>query len=92
MIGFCGIKFIPELGLPELGYRYMTSYWGQGIGTEAARCCVDFARTDLQVEKLVALVVPENIASIRVAEKVGMHRGPFIHIYDTDAWQYEMTF
>jgi ribosomal-protein-alanine N-acetyltransferase len=90
VIGFCGIKYLPEIDLPELGYRYLKEYWGMGIGTEAAQACVEFARQDLKIEKLIALIVPENIASIRVAEKLGMTRGPLIHIYDTDAFQYEM--
>lgn len=90
VIGFCGIKYLPEIDLPEIGYRYLKEYWGRGIGTEAARLCVDFARDDLNIEKLVALIVPENTASIRVAEKLGMSRGPLIHIYDTDAYQYEL--
>ena len=90
VIGFCGIKFIPEINLPEVGYRYLTEFWGMGIGTEAAKVCVDFARRDLKIEKLVALVIPENIGSIKVAEKIGMKKGPMIHVYDTDALQYEM--
>ena len=90
VIGFCGIKYLPEIDLPEVGYRYLTEYWGRGIGTEAARACVEFARRDLKISKLVALIIPENIASIRVAEKLGMTRGPLIHIYDEDALQYEM--
>ena len=90
VIGFCGIKYLPEIELPEVGYRYLKQYWGKGIGTEAAKVCVDFARDDLKIKKLVALIIPENIASIRVAEKLGMTRGPLIHIYDTDALQYEM--
>lgn len=90
VIGFCGIKYLPEIDLPEVGYRYLTQYWGRGIGTEAAKACVEFAREDLGVKKLVALIMPENAASIRVAEKLGMMRGPLIHIYDVDAYQYEM--
>ena len=90
VIGFCGIKYIPEIGLPEVGYRYLSEYWGRGIGTEAARVCVDFARDDLEIKKLIALILPENIGSIRVAEKLGMTKGPLIHIFDVDALQYEM--
>lgn len=92
VIGFCGVKYLPEIDLPEVGYRYLKKYWGRGIGTEAAEACVEFARNDLKVKKLVALIVPGNIGSVRVAEKLGMTRGPFIHIYDEDAWQYEMEF
>ena len=90
VIGFCGIKYLPEIDLPEVGYRYLKEYWGRGIGTEAAKACVEFARQDLKITKLVALIIPENIASIKVAEKLGMSRGPLIHIYDVDAYQYEM--
>ena len=90
VIGFCGVKYLPEIDLSEVGYRYLKEYWGRGIGTEAAGVCVEFARDDLKIKKLIALIVPENIASIRVAEKLGMSKGPLIHIYDTDAFQYEM--
>ena len=90
VIGFCGIKYLPEIDLPEVGFRYLKQYWGKGIGTEAAKVCVDFARDDLKLKKLVALIIPENIASIRVAEKLGMTKGPLIHIYGLDALQYEL--
>jgi ribosomal-protein-alanine N-acetyltransferase len=90
VIGFCGIKYLPEIDSPELGYRYLKEYWGRGIGTEAAKVCVDFARDDLKIEKLIALIIPENIGSIRVAEKMGMTKGPMIHIDDMDALQYEL--
>ena len=90
VIGFCGIKYLPEIDLPEVGYRYLKEYWGRGIGTEAARVCVEFARDDLKIKKLIALILPENTGSIKVAEKLGMSKGPLIHIYDVDAFQYEM--
>jgi ribosomal-protein-alanine N-acetyltransferase len=90
VIGFCGIKYLPEIDLPEVGYRYLKEYWGKGIGTEAAEVCVEFARSDLAIEKLVALILPENIASIRVAEKLGLTRGPLISFDGVEAFQYEM--
>jgi RimJ/RimL family protein N-acetyltransferase len=90
VIGFCGIKFIEEIGLPEVGFRYLKEYWGRGIGTEAAKACVEFARSDLDCKMLVALIMPENGASIRVAEKLGMTRGPLISIYGVEAYQYEL--
>lgn len=91
LIGFCGIKYLPEIDLPELGYRFLTRYWGMGIATEAAHACVAFAREDLQLTKLIALIIPENTGSVRVAEKVGMRKGPLIEIYGERALQYEMT-
>ncbi len=90
VIGFCGIKYLPEIELPEVGFRYLKEYWGRGIGTEAALACVEFARSDLKIKKLVALIMPENKASINLSLKLGMVRGPLIRIYDVDAYQYEM--
>jgi len=90
VIGFCGIKYLPEIDLPEVGYRYLKECWGKGIGTEAAKVCVEFAREDLKIKKLIALIIPENIGSIKVAEKLGMTKGPLIHVFDVDALQYEM--
>jgi len=75
---------------PEVGFRYLKEYWGRGIGTEAALACVDFARSDLKISKLVALIMPENIASIKLAEKLGMRKGPLISVFDIEAFQYEM--
>ena len=76
--------------LPEVGYRYLKEYWGKGIGNEAARVCVDFARDDLKIKKLLALIIPENTASIKVARNLGMKKGPLIRFNDVVALQYEM--
>ena len=44
---------------------------GQGYGFEAARAVLDFATRSLQLNRIVALTVPDNHASIRVLEKLG---------------------
>jgi RimJ/RimL family protein N-acetyltransferase len=49
------------------------SAWGRGYATEAARAVRDFAFGDLGMQRLIAIIDPSNIASIRVAEKIGMH-------------------
>lgn len=56
----------------ELSYRLSKHYWGQGYGSEVALACRDYAFTQLNLKKLVAGIEPENIASIRVAEKAGL--------------------
>ena len=49
------------------------------------------ARDGLKIKKLVALIIAENTASIRLAEKLAMTKGPLTHIFDEDALQYEMV-
>lgn len=56
----------------ELVYRVKKEFWGKGYATEAAKCCENYAKNNLQLKRLIALVHPENIASRRVAGKVGL--------------------
>ena len=75
VIGYCGL-FRQEIdGLIELeiGYRLHPSYWGRGIATEAAGMIRDWAFANLDREKLISIIEPENTASIAVAKKIGMH-------------------
>lgn len=75
VIGYCGLFFFPELdGKPEIeiGYRLIQAAWGKGFATEAGRTVRDFAFHTLSIKRLVAIIDPSNVASIHVAEKVGM--------------------
>jgi RimJ/RimL family protein N-acetyltransferase len=74
LIGYCGffLQLVDELEELEIGYRLDPEYWGQGIATEAARAVRDHAFHDLAVERVISLILPENAASKRVAEKNGM--------------------
>ncbi|HSB01005.1 MAG TPA: GNAT family N-acetyltransferase [Anaerolineales bacterium] len=75
VIGYCGLFFFPDVnGQPEveIGYRLRRSAWGQGYATEAARAVRDFAFNTLDIRRLIAMIDPSNLASIRVAEKIGM--------------------
>jgi RimJ/RimL family protein N-acetyltransferase len=71
VIGFSGVKYVPEIDETELGYRFFPEFWGIGLATEAGRASVDFARVDLGLRRLVAMVHPDNLASARVLEKLG---------------------
>jgi len=56
----------------EIGYRLRSEYWNKGIATEAARAVRDHAFRDSKLDRVVSLIHPENVASRRVAEKIGM--------------------
>ena len=57
----------------EIGYRLRRSAWGQGYATEAAQEVRDYAFHTLGMKRLIAIIDPANVASIRVAEKIGMN-------------------
>ena len=75
VIGYCGLFHYPDVNGQaevEIGYRLARSTWGNGYATEAARAVRDHALTALGMQRLIALIDPSNITSIRVAEKIGM--------------------
>lgn len=55
-----------------VGYIYQRSYWGKGYAFEVASACVDYAFNVLHLNEITAQIRPENIASIKVAERLGM--------------------
>lgn len=56
----------------EIGYSLFPAYWGRGLATEIARACLELGFSFLGRDSLVAVTHPENRASQRVMEKVGM--------------------
>jgi ribosomal-protein-alanine N-acetyltransferase len=71
-IGFAGLKYLEELGEVDVAYRLLPAHWGQGLATEAALASVRYGFADLGLKRIVGLVMPENIASVRVLEKTGL--------------------
>lgn len=71
MIGFCGVKHLPQIAEDELGYRLRPEFWGKGVATEACRAVIDHARDILKKKRLVSVIHPENEASKNVVRKLG---------------------
>jgi len=56
----------------ELAYLIDKTRWGEGLATEAALAIVNYAQRQLKLDRLICLIMPGNVASTTVAEKVGM--------------------
>lgn len=69
-IGDAGLLFLADYGWIDFGYRLARPFWGQGLATEAASAWIGKAFGELKLNRLVAIVHPENHASIRVLEKL----------------------
>ena len=82
LIGFIGLAppdFLPEV-MPtvEVGWRLDPDYWGQGLATEGGRAALEFGFEVLELPEIVSIYEPDNVASGRVMERLGM-----VHDRDT---------
>jgi RimJ/RimL family protein N-acetyltransferase len=91
LIGSCELEYLEETDEVELGYALAKAYWGKGIATEAARACVRFGFENARLERIIAVVLPENIASWRVLEHIGFVYEKDAHYYDIDVVYYAIT-
>jgi ribosomal-protein-alanine N-acetyltransferase len=71
-MGWCGLKYRPELDEVDLGYRFKKEYWGKGYATEAAFASLKYGFEKLDLQRITGRAEPENQASLAVLEKCGM--------------------
>jgi ribosomal-protein-alanine N-acetyltransferase len=88
MIGWCGLIFLDKTPEVEVGYGVARSYWGRGLMTEAARAALRFGFERAGLERIVAVAMPDNTASRRVMEKLGMRYEKNVQHYGHDVVYY----
>jgi RimJ/RimL family protein N-acetyltransferase len=73
----------------SIGYTLAQASWRQGYATEVAAGLLHFGFETLGLHRIHAIVEPENIASTRVLEKVGMRREGHLrdHRYAKGGWR-----
>jgi ribosomal-protein-alanine N-acetyltransferase len=90
LIGDCGLQPLEHRGPEvELGYDFHPRAWGRGLATEAARAVMRQAFGPLGIERVVAVVKPQHIASQRVLEKAGLQRTGTREAYGESLLLYE---
>jgi RimJ/RimL family protein N-acetyltransferase len=72
LAGYAGIVPARRRHDRELIYAFRPKWWGRGLATELVPALVDYGFTALSLPRLVALVHPDNKASIRVLEQAGL--------------------
>jgi RimJ/RimL family protein N-acetyltransferase len=92
VIGTCGLMLQDIEGGPvlEVGYHLRRDCWGHGYATEAARACMAYAFSKLGAEKVVSLILPDNLPSRRVAERNGMTVERHVTFHDLPHLMYAM--
>ena len=84
LLAVCGLLAVEGTGPEiEVAYHVMRRHWNRGVATEAAGACVE-AGLGAGLDRVVAFVVPENVASVRVLEKIGMRRDGMARAYGLD--------
>lgn len=72
--GYCGIRplILGGQAETELAWHVRKTHWNQGVATEAARASMQLGFDQFGLSRLVAIIHPDNLASRRVAQKLGM--------------------
>jgi RimJ/RimL family protein N-acetyltransferase len=73
-LGWCGLKWLDDLQVVDLGYRFFRRHWGKGIASETALICLSYGFRSLHLSEIFAYADLKNIASVRVLEKYGFNR------------------
>ena len=71
-IGYCGVRPLVNTPDVELAFALKKATWNDGYATEASLASLELAFGYLPIDRVLATVYPENVACIRVLNKLGM--------------------
>ncbi|MGA9997820.1 MAG: GNAT family N-acetyltransferase [Pyrinomonadaceae bacterium] len=87
-IGYGGLRML--IDTPEVVYHLAKAYWGMGLATEMATASLRFGFQEKNFERIVAIAKPENLASVRVMQKIGMSYERHTSYYNFPVIQYSI--
>ena len=91
LTGWCGVWRLSETDEVEIGYAIAKKFWRMGFATEAAEALLRYAFTHIKPDKITAVAEPENTASRRVMEKLGMKFVRLGEFYSRQLVQYAIS-
>ena len=71
-MGLCGIIKLNPLSQPDIGFAFLPKYEGKGYAYEAARLCIGIAFDQYRLDQLKGIVMPNNMRSIQLLQRLGM--------------------
>jgi [ribosomal protein S5]-alanine N-acetyltransferase len=83
-IGLSGLVKRPTLEDVDIGYALFDEFTGQGYAFEATKAVYDFAKKDLGLKRIVAIVNDDNVKSIHLLEKLGFYFEKMLKSGETD--------
>lgn len=87
LIGFAGLKYLPEFQETDIGFRFLPKYWGKGIASEVSKEIISYGFEVLQLQRIIGIADPKNSASCKVLEKIGLQQYK-VADYDGDGKRY----
>jgi len=82
LIGSCGFNAYQERNKrAEIGYELHPESWGVGYAAEAVKALLTYGFDTLQLNRIGAIVYPENLPSQKLLEKVGFTKEGFLRDY-----------
>jgi len=72
VIGFAGLKYLPEFDETDIGFRFLPKYWNKGIATEVSTEIIKYGFKNLGLTRIIGIADPKNIGSCKVLEKIGL--------------------
>ncbi|MGE7837667.1 GNAT family N-acetyltransferase [Viridibacillus arvi] len=83
VIGSCGfLNRVPKHFRTEIGIELSKEYWGQGIASEAFKAVIRYGFENFKLQRIEALIEPENFVSQKLAEKQGFIREGLLRNYE----------
>ena len=79
-IGICGLIKREGLEDVDIGFALMPDYEGKGYGYEAAAATMNYGKTKLGLERIIAITTSNNINSINLIKKIGLHFEKYIFL------------
>ena len=81
-IGICGLLKRESLPDVDIGFAFLPNFWSQGYAFESASAVMTYGRDVLGLRRIVAITSPDNDASIRLLEKIGLRFERLIKLSD----------
>lgn len=82
--GICGLVRRDGLDDPDIGFAFMPEFRSQGLASEGASAVLRYAVDELALPRVVAIVTPDNQASIALLQKAGMRQNGTVRLPDGD--------
>jgi RimJ/RimL family protein N-acetyltransferase len=88
LMGRTGLMVVPGTEEVEIDFLYGKPFWNQGFATEGGRASLQYGFETLELEQIIGVVHPENMASRRVLEKLGLKFTEPRQYFGMDCYRY----